>query len=52
MNMFKVNTEEGWKEFLTFEAAKAFAEKLSWDTIKSVAIHCPDGRVIEVDVNK
>jgi hypothetical protein len=52
MNMFKVNTDDGWKEFLTFEAAKAFAEKLSWDTIKPVEIHCPSGKIEVVDVNK
>jgi len=52
MKVFRVNVNGKWNDFLTFEAAKAFAEKASWDNATAVKIHCPDGREIEVDVNK
>lgn len=52
MKAFMINTDEGWQEFITFEAAKAFAEKLSWEDNKPINIHCPDGKVITIDINK
>jgi hypothetical protein len=51
-NTFRVNAEGNWSNFWTLEAARAFAEKVSWNIAKPVIIHCPDGSKVTVDITK
>ena len=50
LNEFRVQAGNEWHSFLTFEAAKSFAEKTSWDHNIQVLIYAPDGNVTKVKV--
>jgi len=50
LSEFRVHIGDEWHSFLTFEAAKAFAEKASWELALPAEIHSPNGKVTKVKV--
>jgi hypothetical protein len=50
LNEFRVHIGNEWHSFLTFEEAKAFAQKSSWEKAATAEIHAPDGKVTKVTV--
>jgi hypothetical protein len=50
LNEFRVHIGSEWYSFLTFEEAKEFAQKSSWEKAATAEIHAPDGKVTKVTV--